>query len=326
MVTRMLEKAIEIEGLLRIIRDGKPQPETYALLQRKAKELANATQSMEYQMPNHESALPTNEEQTMTDADQALGKESAASETTLIVIDKAGSVIIDPTEAKSGIKPILIDMTETPKEEAIEKDVHEELSEVEEEDVEEEIEANPNEEPSSEEDTTEEDKDEVAIPEPEPEEPAATPNEETDEEDDILLSLDEDEESSEEIPDEDGETIIHIIDEEDALIEAGGEEPDIEIHAGTPDIEIITKNEEDIKERPSIKKQSKLKSAFSLNDRFLYSRELFNGNMKIFDSTIEHIEGIGDYSVAEDYFYNELEWDREKPEVASFMEIIKLKM
>lgn len=326
MVTSMLEKAIEIEGLLRIIRDGKPQPETYALLNRKAKELANATQSLENQIPNHE-LTTTDEEQTPTVSNQEPGKETGTSEATLIVIDNSGNEIKGNPESKNGSMPTLIDMTEKLTEETTENKDHEELAEVEEEDVEEEIEeieAVPNPEASPEEEKNEESPSEQELAKPE-----ATSNEgineEIDEEDDILLSFEEDEESTEEIQEEDGETIIHIIEDEDILLEEGREEHELDIHVETPDIE-IKKNEEEIKERPSTRKQSSLKSAFSLNDRFLYSRELFNGNMKMFDSTLEHIEGIGDYSVAEDYFYNELEWDREKPEVASFMEIIKLKI
>ena len=318
MVTSMLEKAIEIEGLLRIIRDGNPQPETYALLHRKTQELVNGTQKMEYQIPNHEPSTPINEELPMKDGKQALKKETIASETNLIVIDKTGIEIMDPTDPTKVIKPILIDMTEKLKEEGIEKkEEHEDLSEAEEE-----IDSAPNADGTPEENTTEE-----ISSEPELQDSEATSDEEIDEEDDILLSFDDDEEATLDNPeeDDDGETIIHIIDAEDTSADTSEEEQEIEIHIETPDIE-IKKNEDNIKERPSLKKQSTLKSAFSLNDRFLYSRELFNGNMKMFDSTLEHIEGIGDYSVAEDYFYNELEWDRERPEVASFMEIIKLKM
>ena len=40
MVTKLLERAIEIEGLLRVVRDGKPLPETFSLLNEKAIELA----------------------------------------------------------------------------------------------------------------------------------------------------------------------------------------------------------------------------------------------------------------------------------------------
>ena len=74
---------------------------------------------------------------------------------------------------------------------------------------------------------------------------------------------------------------------------------------------------------PAPKRTVKLKSAFSLNDRFLYARELFNGNMKIFDSTLDHIEGIGDLPSIEDYLYNELGWNAENTNVVSFMETLR---
>ena len=80
---------------------------------------------------------------------------------------------------------------------------------------------------------------------------------------------------------------------------------------------------EKIAEKEESKPQMKLKSAFSLNDRFLYARELFNGNMKLFDSTLLFIEGMEDYSLVEDYFYSELEWNPENHNVANFMEILR---
>lgn len=66
-----------------------------------------------------------------------------------------------------------------------------------------------------------------------------------------------------------------------------------------------------------------LKSLFSLNDRFLFSRELFGGDMKMFDSTLKFLEGIKDFSDIEDYFYSELEWNPEDANVASFLEILR---
>lgn len=66
-----------------------------------------------------------------------------------------------------------------------------------------------------------------------------------------------------------------------------------------------------------------LRSAFSLNDRFLYSRELFDGDMKMFDSTLRQLEGIEDFSILEDYFYNELDWNPEDEYVKLFMETLK---
>lgn len=63
-----------------------------------------------------------------------------------------------------------------------------------------------------------------------------------------------------------------------------------------------------------------LKARFSLNDRFLYARELFDNNMKTFDSTLKSLEGVKDFGVIEDYFYNELDWDPQNPIVKEFME------
>ncbi len=45
--------------------------------------------------------------------------------------------------------------------------------------------------------------------------------------------------------------------------------------------------------------------------------------MKMFDSTLDFIEGIEDYSIIEDYFYSELEWNPENSYVADFMETLR---
>ncbi|MDO4336394.1 MAG: hypothetical protein Q4C37_11300, partial [Bacteroidales bacterium] len=73
---------------------------------------------------------------------------------------------------------------------------------------------------------------------------------------------------------------------------------------------------------PNAGKAPNYKSRFSLNDRFLYARELFNGDMKMFDASIRAIEGVKDFSVVEDYFYNELDWNREDPTVKAFMDTL----
>lgn len=76
------------------------------------------------------------------------------------------------------------------------------------------------------------------------------------------------------------------------------------------------------KPKPSPKTLN-LKGKFSLNDRFLYARELFEGNMKMFDSTLAFLEGIDSFKVIEDYFFNELEWDKDNRFVASFIETLR---
>ena len=66
-----------------------------------------------------------------------------------------------------------------------------------------------------------------------------------------------------------------------------------------------------------------LSKAFSLNDRFRYRRELFGNSEVEMCNTINMVEAMKSYSEAEDYFYGDLEWDKESPEVTDFMSVIK---
>lgn len=214
----MLQTAIEIEGLIRIIRDGNPLPETYKLLQDKVAALSDYASNLNIQSqpsPTVEIAFEGPADETEPDLEEEEGTE-------------VGEQMPEVSEQRS------------------------EVGDQRSEDTEEE---------------TDEDTDEDT------------------EEDEIMLSF---------------ET-----------------EDDDEISLQPKPIEPV--------EQPKFgkKKESRLKAAFSLNDRFLYSRELFEGNMKSFDSTLDFIEGVDDFSVIEEYFYNELEWDPENRHVASFMEILR---
>lgn len=66
-----------------------------------------------------------------------------------------------------------------------------------------------------------------------------------------------------------------------------------------------------------------LHKAFSLNDRFRFRRELFSNNDVEMNDTLNLVETMGSYAEAEEFFYGDLEWDAESPEVADFMNIIK---
>lgn len=192
MTTSMLEKAIEIEGLLRIIRDGNPLPETYTLLCRKASELAEDANLLE--------------ENSKIKADQALALE-----------DDIWAEEIARNAASDGKAP----------------------------------------------GQAENDK-------------------------------------SGEMEEDDSEIVLTLEDEDEDPIPSSPQPL-----------------------APQSKTLSKLKSKFSLNDRFLYSRELFGGDMKMFDSTLSFIEGIESFPIIEDYFYGELEWDPENRYVALFMETLR---
>lgn len=236
MVTSMLEKAIEIEGLLRIIRDGNPLPETYKLLNRKTAELAEETTGLDVK-----------------------------TERIIVEAPEVDFVMTSPKSIQA--QPEVVFAVQ---DEAASGSIPEDL--------------------------------------------------ELDEEDDIILSF---EDSGEEMRDS-----IIIKEEATPTAEKTEEEdPDTNtadaVEADTFTLAAMNEDEKTIPTTVVAKRQGKLKSAFSLNDRFLYARELFGGNMKAFDSALDKIEAIDDNPTIEEYFYNELGWDREDANVASFMEILR---
>ena len=66
-----------------------------------------------------------------------------------------------------------------------------------------------------------------------------------------------------------------------------------------------------------------LRQAFSLNDRYRYRRELFGNSDSVMNETLNLIEAMHSFDEAEDYFYKDLQWEHDSPEVADFMVIIK---
>ena len=66
-----------------------------------------------------------------------------------------------------------------------------------------------------------------------------------------------------------------------------------------------------------------LRQAFSLNDRYRYRRELFGNSDSVMNETLNLIEAMHSFDESEDYFYNDLQWEHDSPEVADFMVIIK---
>lgn len=362
MVTSMLEKAIEIEGLLRIIRDGNPLPETYILLNMKAAELAELAECLEEKA----SVIESGKSQTQTPKDSHVDLSESGKNKALTpinpfvdphVVSLADSLESGKTQAESdGVEP-------EPKKPypgvAMEaSDGNDEQGNAALEDSETEV---PHadfvmEVPDSQ--ATSVAKVIFTMEPNTPEEGSLTStiNALTDlgeddfsvtpedlaliEEDDILLSFEDTTEFS--IPEITPETPSAPMPEKEKQTEneAAKEESTFEEHAAetismasdNEETEInlsITENNEIPKTKTdgpaptASKRQIKLKSAFSLNDRFLYARELFNGNMKMFDSTLDFIEGIEDYSIIEDYFYSELEWNPENTNVATFMDILR---
>ena len=66
-----------------------------------------------------------------------------------------------------------------------------------------------------------------------------------------------------------------------------------------------------------------LRKAFSINDRFRFRRELFEGSEAEFVDAINMIEAMHSYDEARDYFLGDLGWDEDVPEVSEFMTIVR---
>lgn len=61
---------------------------------------------------------------------------------------------------------------------------------------------------------------------------------------------------------------------------------------------------------------------FTLNDKFRFRRELFGNNAAEFADALNVASAMSSQSELDDYFYNDLCWDPENPDVVDFMKII----
>lgn len=61
------------------------------------------------------------------------------------------------------------------------------------------------------------------------------------------------------------------------------------------------------------------KSLFSINDKFRFRRELFSNNGNEFSDALHLVATMDSMDEAEDYFYNDLQWDPESDDVMDFM-------
>ena len=287
----MLEKAIEIEGLMRIIRDGDPMPETYVLLKTKTAALAQDAATLDLQFETLQPQNP-NEKPHM---DFIMAPPPSAPETPEVVFANIASSAPQEEELELEEEDDIILTFEDPHDD----DDHEEESPDKPN-----LHADPDKE--SQHQTESEQEQDAEDGEPEEAIEVETESEET--------------ESEEAYTYEDTEDTENTFEDTDDTFDS---EPDETKHASETFSPIESEGEVDLKVVVKPKRAMKLKSAFSLNDRFLYARELFKGNMKMFDSTLEHIEGMEDFPAIERYFYKDLEWNREDSRVAAFMEIVK---
>lgn len=66
-----------------------------------------------------------------------------------------------------------------------------------------------------------------------------------------------------------------------------------------------------------------LRKAFTLNDKFRFRRELFNGDDEAFGRTLDMLQAMNGMDEATRYMYDDLGWDPENEHVADFVMIVK---
>ncbi len=82
-----------------------------------------------------------------------------------------------------------------------------------------------------------------------------------------------------------------------------------------PDTEPFIDPEPEVEEKP-VPERGRL---FSINDRFLYARELFGGDVRNFDRAINDVITFDSYDEAEEYFVSEWGMDPESPRAIKFL-------
>lgn len=78
-------------------------------------------------------------------------------------------------------------------------------------------------------------------------------------------------------------------------------------------------------ETPFVKdsKPKDIRKCFTLNDRFLFKRELFGNNDDEFNATLELLASMTSFEEVEEYVYEDLRWERATPRVRDFMNILQ---
>ena len=60
----------------------------------------------------------------------------------------------------------------------------------------------------------------------------------------------------------------------------------------------------------------------TLNDKFYFIREVFDGNESDFSDTLEVIDGMDSYAEAEEYITGDMMLDRNNPGVRAFLDFL----
>lgn len=113
--------------------------------------------------------------------------------------------------------------------------------------------------------------------------------------------------------------------DEDIYVTMEGEQ-DVTPLASGPEIYEVSKSPEALSV-PQVEAQAPavnngnddIKRYFSINDKFRFRRELFGNDADQFARALELITRMKSYEDAEEYFYNDMQWDPENEDVMAYM-------
>lgn len=84
-----------------------------------------------------------------------------------------------------------------------------------------------------------------------------------------------------------------------------------------------TNTPNDVASKISQKPINDIKAAIGIGDRFLYIRELFNGNNDDFEQTIQHLNSFTNFNQAQEYLDKNYSWDNNQETVTNFINVVK---
>lgn len=131
-------------------------------------------------------------------------------------------------------------------------------------------------------------------------------------EDDDLVEIDEEIEEDQQVP----------ISEEPQVFSVEPEEQPTKVKESNTPVEPAKENDLRLDELLSRREARQLRKAFTLNDKFRFRRELFNGDDAMFARTLDMIQAMNSMEEATRYLCDDLGWDSENEHVADFMAIV----
>ena len=78
-----------------------------------------------------------------------------------------------------------------------------------------------------------------------------------------------------------------------------------------------------VEHKIAVNESKDLKHAFTINDRYRFKRELFANSEIELNDTLNLLSAMATIGEAEEYFFEDLEWDKDNEDVIDFMTILK---